>query len=444
MLAIAANALYISLLRRGTTRQLASAIVTCVVSALLLLPAILWYHWRFENVQGALSSAEIQVALVYVMLWGWVVPLSITSSFCLFTFPRTSTNSTYIPSQRRSTLTNAKTALQPPRRQPGVVPSYVFPDDSPWGWLEHRGGRFQGQRLELKRAIVTIGRGEDNDIWLDDEMASRYHAELAWDQGQVYITDCDSLNGVLLNGRRIRRSALIASQELLEIGSHRFIFIQADSKDSSLELSDPLAHHTWRSSLEPLTVNSRAYNDAWPPTRPLVDNGIHNPTTPPIASLSAADVAMTPSWQETAEIEQVSSPPQALGPGAMSICDGELAGKMFLLDRPFIIVGRGSECDVVIDDASISRIHVQFSRQTDGSYVQDLVSRNGTKVNDEPLTKPHLLMQGDVVCIGNIRLEYIEVTTASTIPLSFIITPHPFTRSMSGPVPLRLPSKPKL
>jgi pSer/pThr/pTyr-binding forkhead associated (FHA) protein len=311
--------------------------------------------------------------------------------------------------------------------------------------LEHRGGRFQGQRLELKRAIVTIGRGEDNDIWLDDEMASRYHAELAWDQGQVYLTDCDSLNGVLLNGRRIRGSALIEPGELLEIGSHRFIFIQTDSKDPSLELSDPLAHHKWRSSLEPLTMSSLAQQKVLPPTRPLVDNGIHNPATPAIALLSSADVMMTPNWQETAEIEQVAPPPQSPSSGAISIWDGELTGKMFLLDRPFIVVGRGSECDVVIDDVSISRIHVQFSRQKDGgSYVQDLVSRNGTKVNGEPLMKPHLLVQGDVVCIGNIRLEYIEVTTASTIPLSFVITPHPFMRSMSGPVPLRLPSKPKL
>lgn len=443
MVAIATNSLYTSLLRRGTTRQLSGAIVTCVVSALLLLPAILWYHMRFESVQGILSSAEIQVALVYVMLCGWVLPLGVSSSFCLFTFPRISTNSMSIPRQRRTTLINAKTALQPPRRQPGVVPPHVFPDESPWGWLEHRGGRFQGQRLELTRAIVTIGRGEDNDIWLDDEMASRYHAELAWDQGQVYITDCDSLNGVLLNGRRIRGSALIEPQELLEVGSHRFIFIRGDSKDPSLELSDPLAHHKWRSSLESLTASSRVYKDVFPPTRPLVDERPHNPTTPPIALFSSADMVMTPNWQETAEVEQVSRPSQSLSPGAMSICDGELAGKMFLLDRPFIIVGRGSECDVVIDDASISRIHVQFSRQTDGSYVQDLGSRNGTKVNNEPLTKPHRLVQGDMVCIGNIRLEYIEVTMASTVPLSFIITPHPFMRSMSGPVPLRLPSKPK-
>ncbi len=55
MVAIAINTLYTSLRRRGTTRQLTGAIVTCVISALLLLPAFVWYNARFNAEQAQLA-----------------------------------------------------------------------------------------------------------------------------------------------------------------------------------------------------------------------------------------------------------------------------------------------------------------------------------------------------------------------------------------------------
>src|SRR5207244_10279320 len=144
-----------------------------------------------------------------------------------------------------STRSDAAKALNLPRRQSGEDAPYVFGEDIPWGWLEHRGGRFQGQRLALKRTVITIGRGEDNDIWLDDDMASRHHAELIWDQGQIYLTDCESLNGVLLNKRPVRGTSLVESDDVLQIGTHRFVFVLAEQKNVLVAQDDPLTRHTW-------------------------------------------------------------------------------------------------------------------------------------------------------------------------------------------------------
>jgi pSer/pThr/pTyr-binding forkhead associated (FHA) protein len=459
MCAIAVNALFTSLRHRGTTRQLAGAIVACVLSALLLLPAIVWYEVRFGAEQAALSLAEIQVALVYITLWGWLLPLSATSAYCLFALPRTSTDSMlHLPRQKRSTRQNTATALLPPRHQPGVVAPFVFGDDRPWGWLEYRGGRFQGQRLALERSIITVGRDEQNDIWLDDDLASRYHAELAWEKGQVYLTDCESLNGVLLNGRRIRGVALLTANDLIEIGSHRFIFILADTAQSPSELSDPLAFHIWNSSPDAQNTGSIGNTGntgnisngsvPLPATRQLENGGATNFQE---ATQAAFAVSMVPSsdmsglvmrqWQDTAEIGQAS--PSSLTPptGAVLIRNGELADRLFLLDRPVIAVGRGMESDIMIEDSSISRRHVQFSHQPNGDYIQDLASRNGTTVNNQLLTYPHLLKHGDVVRIGNITLEYVPIQHARTAPLPYILTPQPVAYSISGPMPLRLPSK---
>ncbi|GAC1350262.1 MAG: hypothetical protein NVSMB27_31100 [Ktedonobacteraceae bacterium] len=454
MFAIAVNALYITLRRRGTTRQLAGTIVTCVISALLLLPAMIWYDMRFTVEQAAISVAEIELALVYVALFGWLLPLSVTASYCLFALPRTSTTSVHIPRQKRTTRANTTTLDPlPPRFQAGVQAPYVYRESIPWGWLVYRGGRFQGQRLALERTVVTIGRGEENDIWLDDDMASRNHAELAWNEGSVYITDCDSLNGVLLNGHRIRRPTLVQAGELLEIGSHRFLFEKAEQPGPPAEQDDPLLRHVWHSSSALLTDSEKlsmaqSVQDATPIDRhPKRSEGsARNSGAAQLHPSPPAEVNPV-ELQDTAQLNPISPPPQTLDSRGMLILrDGEMAGQSFVLDRPVITIGRGSECDVAINDASISRRHAQVLRQANGNYVQDLASRNGTKVNDQPLLTPRLLQVGDIVCLGNVRLEYALTSLQEdpNTPMPISLTPASFVRPIqSGPVKLNLPSRPK-
>ena len=92
----------------------------------------------------------------------------------------------------------------------------------------------------------------------------------------------------------------------------------------------------------------------------------------------------------------------------------------------------------------ISRLHAQVLRQANGYYVQDLGSRNGTKVNGEPLHEPRLLQTGDIVCVGSIHLEYKLLQSGPETPMPQSIIPASAVRPMtSGPIPLRLPSKPK-
>jgi pSer/pThr/pTyr-binding forkhead associated (FHA) protein len=497
MLAITVNALYTTVRKRGTTRQLAGAIVLCVLSALLLLPAIVWFNVRFN---AQLSALLVGAMLAYVAIWGWLVPMSVTSAYCLFTRPRLSNTSVSVRVPRpgkRTTRGNAaaNTTAAPPKSQPGVPAPFVFGEDIPWGWLEHRGGRFPGQRLGLKRSVITIGREEDNEVWLDDDTASRYHAELVWDQARVYITDQDSLNGIVLNGRRMRGTMPVEHGDQVEIGAHHFVFEKAELPTGLSEQSDPLMRHVGGfimrqpsfvldNGAEGIEMRSADYNqlanEAGASTaalsdlpapqaelqqgvrsaeamgtidRPLQLSGMAFPTTPPPATPLNSSYPATPppaslrisadAWQDTAELDPVPLASQATTLSSVFvICDGEMAGKNFLVDRPLLTIGRGFESDVIINDASISRRHAQIVRQVNGDYVQDLASRNGTKVNDELLKAPRLLQQGDIVCLGNIRLEYTLVPEAQTSPLPPLPV-SPLSRPISGPVPLRLPSKPK-
>lgn len=469
MCAIAANALYTTWRKRGTTRQLAFVIVSCVLSALLLLPAIIWYNARLSASPASISLLEATVALIYVALWGCIVPVGATTFYCLYTQPRDSHTSARMPRQRSKRTTKGDAAalatVRPPRRQPGVPAPFVYSDDVPWGWLEHRTGRFQGQRLALKRAIISIGREEDNEIWLDDETSSRYHAEIAWQESQTYVTDCDSLNGIILNGRRMRGSLPINSGDLLEIGSHRFLFEIAPRHASLRDEDDPLFARRPSISLDNLADNlkldqaseqvfhRKAASAGAPPTRPLNEplfadtassnerdlfEAVPQPTPAPGVDDRASDGM--PTWMLALRSDPVT--PQPLPPARSSMClihSGSLAGRSFLLDRPVLMVGCSPDCDVLLDDTSISIEYARFTRQPDGDYV----SGAGAQVNGELLHAAHLLQQGDMIGLGATRLEYMLVQDAHTTPLPLLSVP-PITRPVSGPIPfLRLPSKPK-
>ena len=467
MCAIAANALYTSWRRRGTTRQLAFVIVSCVLSALLLLPAIIWYNARLSASPTSISLVEATIALIYVTLWGCIVPVAVTASYCLYAPPRESHTWARLPRHRSKRTTQGNAAAfemmaRPPRRQPDVPAPFVYGDDTPWGWLEHRAGRFQGLRLALKRAVISIGREEDNEIWLDDETSSRYHAEIAWQDGQAFVTDCNSLNGIILNGRRIRGTLPINSGDLVEIGAHRFRFELAPRPTSLRDEDDPLrfarrpsisldsiADDVDLEQVEEQTFHPKPAGSSALPTRPLneslfadavkSDGGDLFESAPhPIPDPNDRTSDGMPAWMHSLRSGPVTPQPlPSLRTGMCLIHTGDMAGKSFLLDRPVLLVGRSPDCDLLLDDPSISIEYARFTRQQDGDHI----SGSGVQVNSEPLRAPRLLQQGDTITLGATHMEYAPVPDVGTTPL---LPVPPITRPVSGSIPfLRLPSKPK-
>jgi len=94
--------------------------------------------------------------------------------------------------------------------------------------------------------------------------------------------------------------------------------------------------------------------------------------------------------------------PGPLGPSARLICVvGPDLGRVVRLDANPVIIGRGRDCTVSLDNLAVSRHHVQIAWQVDRYTVTDLGSRNGTFVNGVPLTEPRALKPGDRVQVGS-------------------------------------------
>jgi pSer/pThr/pTyr-binding forkhead associated (FHA) protein len=365
-------------------------------------------------------------------IFGWLLDIGANVFSSALSRSRFSKKSQHEGQQKQKKISGGQ--WYPPRYQSGVLAPFVFGTETPWGWLEYRGGNFQGQRLALKRSIITLGRAEDSDIWLDDDMASRRHAEVSWEKEIVYLTDCESLNSTRLNGRRVRGSVLLSSGDIIEIGTHCFLFILAEQKTVAADQYDPLVNHKWRSSFELQDSRETTRRDlALSVAKPLLHTDQIN---------TELESRQLESDQMPSHLPTPSSLPTVRG--MLLVGNGELAGKSFLLQSLSVVIGSGPDCDLVVQNLELAPRHARFIREAQGDYVQDIGGKERTLINDEPVWGVRLLQPGDRLHFGSFHLTYLSAAQNSAEQMAFSQRVVPINAPLSsGPMPLRLPSRPK-
>ena len=96
--------------------------------------------------------------------------------------------------------------------------------------------------------------------------------------------------------------------------------------------------------------------------------------------------------------------------------NGPLNGMNWNLSKN-ISIGRDPECDIVINDRQVSRIHAQIKiTKANEILVTDLNSKNGTFINGELINKPVKLKDGDQIKIALVQ-EFVFVSSDATLPL---------------------------
>ena len=74
------------------------------------------------------------------------------------------------------------------------------------------------------------------------------------------------------------------------------------------------------------------------------------------------------------------------------------------LDRPELVLGRSSKTDVVINDRFLSRVHARIVQRGDEWLLEDMGSRNPTRLNGQPVMSPSALKAGDVILLAESRV----------------------------------------
>ncbi len=121
----------------------------------------------------------------------------------------------------------------------------------------------------------------------------------------------------------------------------------------------------------------------------------------------AADVTQTFSAEELREEQGETMDESGVeGPAFVVRAGGGRTGEQFSLDRPQTTIGRTPECDIFLDDVTVSRRHALVKRKDASFTIEDLGSLNGTFLNRSRIEQADL-ESGDEVQIGKYRLTFL-------------------------------------
>lgn len=227
--------------------------------------------------------------------------------------------------------------------------------------LRYRQGNTPWQESALPEGETVIGREAGCQITIDSKMISRRHASLTVREGQVWVTDLGSRNGIFQNGQQLTpyQAYPIRPGDTFQID------------DLTFELVLP----------QPATIVSATPLPSalpYPPTKQTQE--------------PSACVTPTDSTVEEIAISQM-SPLQVLG-------GINLAGQ----ER--FSVGRAADNQLVLNHPMVSRYHALFERMGTRTRLTDLHSANGVYVNGAPIKDPVWLKPNDVIKIGPYQMNF--------------------------------------
>ena len=187
------------------------------------------------------------------------------------------------------------------------------------------------QEFEISKSEITVGRGQTNDIVIQDGKMSRAHARFEFDaEGKVNVFDTGSTNGVKVNGEKVPK-AVIQPGDVIQLGDSEIVFEKLSEEDDEM------------------TIINTEFD---------LDRTIADFTLPTVLNDTKEDRIVIYTPDKTWEV--------------------------MLDDRvDSLSIGRSDNNDVVIEHPSISRSHAKIIRDHRTFKIVDLNSSNGIHFNGE-------------------------------------------------------------
>lgn len=97
---------------------------------------------------------------------------------------------------------------------------------------------------------------------------------------------------------------------------------------------------------------------------------------------------------------------ESVSPGRRAKALLVVSGRRVVVPPRGAVLGRSRECDVVLDDSSVSRRHAQLRPQGEEWTLEDMGSTNGVRVNGAPVRAPRVLRTGDRIELGSTEMLF--------------------------------------
>jgi pSer/pThr/pTyr-binding forkhead associated (FHA) protein len=216
-------------------------------------------------------------------------------------------------------------------------------------WFRVMNGPLEGEKHPIEEAQeLVVGREDDVDIILKDDLVSRRHARFRRDWAGVHVEDLGSRNGIKVNRKRTQRATL-ADRDEVEVGGIRMLFVDPSAVreepvvipepgTSTEELKSPAADGRGRG------INRRALGKSSPELPPEPEPQPEpepEPASEPFPEeASAAEEEVDPSF-DPSELPPDDLPPD-LGNESASLPPPRKGAAALLQDRKKLAVAVGS------------------------------------------------------------------------------------------------------
>lgn len=124
------------------------------------------------------------------------------------------------------------------------------------------------------------------------------------------------------------------------------------------------------------------------------------------SDMFGARMPTTPGGAKPPKQPKQKAPPKRRGaPTHVAVVQGPNTGITAALADAPILIGRGNDAAIRLDDDYVSTRHARIAASGDQWFVEDLGSTNGTYLGNQRLTQPTTIMLGSQVRIGKTVLE---------------------------------------
>lgn len=121
---------------------------------------------------------------------------------------------------------------------------------------------------------------------------------------------------------------------------------------------------------------------------------------------AAALANYSPSMDSQDSVTTTADMPQSIRAEVVLHQGGSI--KRIPINKDTMIIGRKSDCDIVIDEPYISGRHAKIEWRSNHFFLTDIASTNGTLLNGKPISSETWISETDSVQLGEVTLRIAE------------------------------------
>ncbi len=275
--------------------------------------------------------------------------------------------------------------------------------------------------------IWVIGKSAECDIVVNQAAVSGKHCRLVKINDQFFLDDLNSTNGTYVNGLTVRERTPIKQGDEILLGSN-VPMPWPSSQQSPRAVQVPQQTQPQRGNVSAtasgtVTIGREAHNNIVLPF-PMVSSSHARVVTTPggtvLEDLGSSNGTFLNSRENRITKARINANDVVFF-GSMRIPASRLMNVnlpigsqsqgLIALQGDQMVIGRGPECDQVLDYAMISQKHARIFRNGPAMFVQDLGSANGTFVNGVRIYRATQIATGDLIGLGSYEFRLTDQGT---------------------------------